>query len=98
MENIGELRESPNTCYSAQLFPIFYNLLLIDRANLLNDTFMIDKVFQVAEFLTKGIELPQPEMSNDEIMLMGNHFPKKMKHCLKCKVCKRNNKLRGKKN
>jgi hypothetical protein len=99
MESLSELRQSPNTNYSAQLFPIIYNLLLIDRANLVNDSHMIDKVFQLTEFLTRGMETPHPELNNtDTLALIGNHYPKKMKHCLKCRVCRRNNKLRGKKN
>jgi hypothetical protein len=62
---------------------------------------MIDKVFQLAEFLTQGMKTPPAhlDMSNNDLLLMiGNHYPKKMKHCLKCRVCKCNNRLRGKKN
>ena len=39
------------------------------------------------------------DISNEELQSMiGNHFPKKMRHCLKCRACKKNNKLRGRKN
>jgi len=61
---------------------------------------MIDKAFQLVEFLAEGASPPAPnDLNNEELFVhIGNHFPKKMRHCLKCRACKKNNKLRGRKN
>lgn len=113
-EAILELRQVADTPFTTQLYALIYNLLLIDRAALINNTCMYEKVSQLVEFLSADINDSEPSefnletreldagsianLSNDELLLhIGMHYPKKMKHCLKCRACKKINKSRGKK-
>lgn len=88
-----EMRQAPTTPFTTTLYSLSYNLLVMDKQS--ESSRLFDKVLELAEFLAKGVE-PPVTRTNDELLAhIGNHYPKKMKHCLKCRVCKKNNKLRG---
>jgi hypothetical protein len=56
------------------------------------------KLWQLIEILGEGLAKTSDQDNQELLDKIGNHYPEKKPHCLKCRACKKNNKVRGKKN
>lgn len=73
-------------------------MVQIDRAGKV-DSDIVEKLWEIIEFLKEKTGKSAEDENQEFLNVIGHdHYPAIMSHCLKCRACKKNNKIRGKRN